>query len=377
MIRILMLTTNSSLMDGINRHILTISTALNSKENFEVAVCIVNPRGDLNEALEVQGVKTYSLNAANGHDWHILKNYYRVIKTYQPDIVHIHVMAIMERIISSLFFRRIKYVSTVHGISDKVERVSVRMRVESVLKKIFPTHLAAICFISDGVRRALSITYPSIYSEVIYNALPFKSITPSKFQLHQLLNLPVTTPIIGTSCRIANVKNPEAFTKVMCKVLANISTAHAVIIGDGIENLKNICNEIIRKHKVEDRFHWLGYRRDAPQLVQDLNCFVMTSINEGLPTSLLECMALKTPIAFLEGGGGLQDLAQYNKTEGPIAITAAPNHIGEFADKIAMLIQNPDMAQDYTERAYAIGKKYFSIDSVSDKLVHLYIKVLA
>lgn len=371
-----MLTTNSSLMDGINRHILTISTALNSNENFKVAVCTVNPKGELNEAFEKQGVKTYSLNASNGHDWHILGSYYRVIKTYQPDIVHIHVMAIMERIISSLFFRRIKYVLTIHGISDKVERVPVRMRVESILKKIFSIHLAAICFISDGVRRALSITYPSIYSEVIYNALPFKSIVPSKFQLYQLLNLPVTTPIIGTSCRIANVKNPEAFTKVMCKVLTNIPMAHAVIIGDGDENLKKRCNEIIRQYKVEDRFHWLGYRQDAPQLVQDLNCFVMTSVWEGLPTSLLECMALKTPIAFLEGEGGLQDLTQYNKTEGPIGVTAAPGNIEEFADKITLLIQNPTMAREYAERAYVVGKKYFDIESIADKLAKLYTKVV-
>lgn len=377
MIRILMLTTNSSLMDGINRHILAISTALNSKDDFEVAVCIVNPRGELNDALEEQGVKAYSLNAANGHDWHILKSYYRVIKTYQPDIVHIHVMAIMERIISSLFFRRIKYVSTVHGIRDKVEHVSVRMRFESAVKKFFPTHSTAICFISDGVRRALSMTYPSIYSEVIYNALPFKSITPSRFQLHQLLNLLVTTPIIGTSCRIANVKNPEAFTKVMCKVLTNIPESHAVIIGDGDEDLKKKCNEIVRQYKVENRFHWLGYRRDAPQLVQDLNCFVMTSICEGLPTSLLECMAIKTPIAFLEGEGGLQDLAQYNKMEGPIGVTAAPGNIEEFANKITKLIQDPALARQYAERAYVVGKKYFDIESVANKLAQLYIKVLS
>lgn len=374
MIKILMLTTNSSLMDGINRHILTISTALNSKENLEVVVCTVNPKGELNEALEKHGIKTYSLNAANGHDWHILKSFYRVIKTYQPDIVHIHVMAIMERIISSLFFRRINYVLTMHGISDKVEHISLRMRFESILQHLFSIYYTAICFISNGVKQMLSM--PSTYSEVIYNALPFKSLPSPEFQLQHLLNLPLSTPIIGTSCRIANVKNPEAFTRVMCKVLTNIPEVHAVIIGDGDENLKKICNEIVRQYKVGDRFHWLGYRQDAPQLVQDLNCFVMTSISEGLPTSLLECMALKTPIAFLEGEGGLQDLAQYNETEGPIGVTAAPGNIEEFADKITLLIQNPTMAREYAERAYVVGKKYFDIESVADKLAKLYIKVV-
>ena len=102
----------------------------------------------------------------------------------------------------------------------------------------------------------------------------------------------------------------------------------------------------------------------------------MTSIWEGLPTSLLECMAIKTPIAFLEGAGGLQDLVQYNKMEGPIGVTAVPGNIEEFANKITKLIQDPVMARQYAERAYVVGKKYFDIESVADKLVQLYIKIL-
>lgn len=376
MIKILMLTTSSSLMDGINRHILAISTTLNSNENFKVAVCTINPKGELHNALELQGVKTYSLNATNGHDLHLLKSYYQVIQNYQPDIIHIHVMAIMERIISSLFFKKIKYIITIHGISDKIDHITLRMRVESILKHLFPIHLAAICFISNGVRQTLIKKYPSVYTEVIYNALSFKTIPTPTYQLKMLLNVTKTTPIIGTACRIADQKNPLVFTEVMCKVLNNLSTVHAVVIGDGNDNIKKKCNEIILQYKVNDRFHWLGYRQNAPQLVQDLNCFIMTSFWEGLPTSLLECMALKTPIAFLEGEGGLQDLKQYNKLEGPIGIIGKANDIEEFANNITTLIQNPIMAQEYANRAYTVGKKYFDINSVVNKLIQLYGKIL-
>ena len=162
-------------------------------------------------------------------------------------------MAIMERIISSLFFRKIKHVLTIHGIGDKVEHISLRMRVESMVQRFFPISYSAICFISNGVKQMLST--PSTYSEVIYNALPFKAYPSPEFQLHHLLNLPLSTPIIGTACRIADQKNPLAFTDVMCKVLINMPLAHAVIIGDGNENLKKKCKEIISFYKVEERFH--------------------------------------------------------------------------------------------------------------------------
>ena len=41
--RILMLTTNASLQDGINRHILSVAPALNARGGVEVAVCTVMP----------------------------------------------------------------------------------------------------------------------------------------------------------------------------------------------------------------------------------------------------------------------------------------------------------------------------------------------
>ena len=89
-----MLTTNSSLMDGINRHILTIAINLSKISNIEVAVCTVFPKGDLNKELAKNNIKTFSLDAKNGHELKIIPAYYKIIKSYAPDIIHIHVMSI-------------------------------------------------------------------------------------------------------------------------------------------------------------------------------------------------------------------------------------------------------------------------------------------
>ena len=44
--KILMLTTNSSLMDGIHRHILAIASYVNRLGGCEVAVCTAFPRAE-------------------------------------------------------------------------------------------------------------------------------------------------------------------------------------------------------------------------------------------------------------------------------------------------------------------------------------------
>ena len=83
--RVLMTTVNSSLLDGINRHILSIASALNGYNGIEVIVCTTHPRGELHIELEKAGVKTVSLNAPHGHSLKILWRILRI--PIPPEIV--------------------------------------------------------------------------------------------------------------------------------------------------------------------------------------------------------------------------------------------------------------------------------------------------
>lgn len=371
-----MLTTNSSLMDGINRHILTLAPVLNKMSSIEVAVCTVMPSGDLNVLLEGNGVQCYSLDCPHGHDWHIIPRFFRVVTKFRPSVIHVHVLAMMEKILCATIFRKKKYVCTVHGISDKVEHYTMRIRLETLLDKLFHVPYSATCYVSEGVRKTLALqTQRTVNSCVIYNPIKFSEVESSTYALHQLIGVDMSVPIIGTSCRIAYVKNPQLFTEVMCKVLMADDAVHAVVMGDGDKEMIEECRKVVGRYGVDNRFHWLGYRKDAPILVRNLSCFVMTSRSEGLPTSLLECMATKTPFAFLKGTGGLIDIAQLNEHEGVFAVTADYGEWEKLADGIIKLVHDAKQSQTYANRAYDVGKKYFSVEQVAGKLAELYKRI--
>ncbi len=374
--KILMLTTNSSLMDGINRHILTVASAVNKYPDCEVAVCTVFPKAELTEALVQEGVKTFALDAKNGHDKKILASFHRVMRDYNPDIVHAHVMAFYERMLLSTFYRSKKYVVTIHGIKDQVERESFRTVLNRWLDAIFYIRFDAICYISNGVRQHLlkGKEQKGIYT--VYNPLHFKQVVEKGNSLQKLIGVPEGTPIIGTSCRFARVKQPELFTKVMCRVLQMNQQAQAVVFGDGDMNLKNTLKSIVDEYNVSERFHFLGYRRDAPELVRDLSCFVMTSISEGLPTSILEAMASKTPFAMMEGDGGLKDIEELNCSEGPIGVVVPAGDIEAQARGICNLINNSEYAQGLADNAFEVGRRHFDVESVCSKLHGVYVKVI-
>lgn len=371
-----MLTTNSSLMDGINRHILSVAPVLNKREDLEVAVCTVMPHAELAEALEQGGVKVYSLFAKSGHDFMIFGRFYKVMRLFRPDIVHIHVLALFCRMVLSLCFRHLQFVSTVHGISDEVAHVTGRMRIERLLTRLFPLTDDATCVVSDGVREYLYGSQDQSHIFTVYNPIGFPHVSEKPHQLHSLLHLSDETPIIGTSCRFAQVKNPRLFTEVMCRVLQLRADVHAVVMGDGEPSLKNELYAMVHSNGVEDRFHWLGYRLDAPQLVRDLNCFILTSTTEGLPTSLLEAMASQVPFAMMEGMGGLKDIARLNEDEGPLGIVVPRGDVDLMVKRVAALVSDASMQKALATRAYQVAKQHFEVGSICTLLHSIYTRIL-
>ena len=371
--RVLMTTTSSSLMDGINRHILTIATALH-KRGVDVAVCITRPGGELADALCENGVKAYSLNAASGHDFRILWRLDRIMKEFKPDICHIHVLPFMGKVLFSTKYKKLKYVVTVHGTGDPITQMTLRIRMEVFLDKVFSLKFSEYCCVSEGVSQFLEENYGR-KGVVIYNPIEFGARKHESGVLHDLLHLETTVMLIGTACRFVEQKNPVAFMEVFCRVLSENENIHAVLMGDGDESFKAAMLEVQGRYDCGDRIHWLGYRSDAARLVGDLDCFVMTSHWEGLPTTLLEAIAVKTPIAFLRGGGGLLDFAGMYETHGPIGIVADAGDVKTLSDKIRSMLSDTGYRRRISENAWNVGARFFDVGRVVEKLIGVYERV--
>lgn len=371
-----MLVVDTTLMDGIDRHIATISLGLKQQfKDCDVAVCTVFPYGDVNKLLEASGVQTFSLNCTSGHDWKIIPRFYKIVKEYRPDVIHSHVMALFVRIVLSLFFRNIHYVQTIHGLKDRWRVASFRQMIEYSITKIFSIPISATCVVSRGLRESLVCLNRTKNVHIVYNPIDFKGEVVRKYQLHKIIGVSKQTPIIGTACRLALVKDPFSFTKVMCEVLRQNKDVHAVVLGDGEDNIKKDLCDLVFEYGVSERFHWLGYRGDAVQLLRDFNCFVMTSVSEGLPTTILEAMANFVPFAMFEGLGGLKDIMTIDKEEGPIGLVIPNRDIPRMVSEICNLLRDTDLQQRIAIRSNNIGRKYFDVDSVVKQLHNIYSQV--
>lgn len=378
--KILMLVTGNSLQDGVNRHVLAVAPAVNDVADCEVAVCTISEPGAFTDALEKAGVRTFALGCPHGHDLRLLPRFGRVMRTFRPDVVHAHNYALALRLSMSLFHRRTPVVATCHGITDLDSgvrsKVTLRDRLDALVGRLLPGQSCGTIFISRGVRQF----YGDTTSPVIYNPMRFAAeaaARPRPTALHAELGLAAGVPLVGTACRVSPPKKPLAFTAVLCDVLRAVPSAHAVVCGTSADaRLMQTLRDRVAAAGVTERFHWLGYRPDAPRVTAELDCFVMTSATEGLPTALLEAMSVCTPVAFLRGKGGLIDLDELNAREGPFAAVADADDLGGLARQVVDLLGDAAKARAFAARAFDVGSRAFSLEAARDALVAAYRRTL-
>ena len=372
--KVLMVTGNGRLLDGINRHVLMVAGGLQAR-GVEVAVCTVAAHGELADALEAKGIRVFALGCETGHDWRLIGRFWKVMREFRPDVVHGHMSAFFASVVIKFVFPRTPVVETVHTIRGPAQRVHPLGRTAKWwwLRRVLPRKRRSI-FVSQGLLEHAGSPANGV---VIYNPMDFEVPKGQGENLRAVLGVPEGTPVIGTACRIAREKAPAAFTRVMCAVLRERADVHAVVMGAGLQNLEEEMRAIIAASGVGERFHLLGYRADAPILIGDLDCFVMTSVTEGMPTALLEAVRAKVPIAFMEGKGGQVDLMRLNAAEGPLAMVASQGDEAALARGIVDTLADPEAAKARAERAYEAAKKRYSIELAAEALEALYRRVVA
>lgn len=100
---------------------------------------------------------------------------------------------------------------------------------------------------------------------------------------------------------------------------------HFVLVGTGMTS--PAISRLIRRSPYRDRFHVLGYRDDAPQILAASDVSVLPSLRrEGLPRSVIESMAYRVP-AIVSDAGGSPELVEHERS-GLVVPAGNPEALG-------------------------------------------------
>ncbi|MCG2431690.1 glycosyltransferase family 4 protein [Aequorivita xiaoshiensis] len=158
--------------------------------------------------------------------------------------------------------------------------------------------------------------------------------------------------IIGAG-RISGVKQFNHLIEAWSLIADKFPDWQVKIFGDGDVQLSKELTEQIRKDNIP-RIKLMGATTQLTAEMQKASIFAMTSANECFPMVLLEAQSVGLPIISYDCPNGPRNIIQNNRN----GILIKDQCINEFADKLTLLIENPEVRRDFGHRAKNSVYKY-------------------
>ena len=203
---------------------------------------------------------------------------------------------------------------------------------------------------------------PNAKIRVVQNGISLcRFSVPADPSLRAALNEGKDRPIVFTPARLHKQKGHV----YLLEAAACVPDAVFVLAGDGPE--RSSLQELSRKLGIADRVRFLGQRQDIPQLLACCDMFVLPSLYEGLPLSVLEAMAAGKPVIATAIGGTNEAVLH-----GVTGLLVPPANPTALAAAVRTLLANEPTATCLAEAGKTRVTREFSSDAMIRGVIHVY-----
>ena len=295
-----------------------------------------------------------------------LPRFVRELRAERPDVFHAHLngpLACKDGLIAAALARVPAVVATAQLFMNLPLR-----RFVYAQQRFVATVVDRYIAVSHEVAARLGQTFriPATKIKVIHNGVPLPPYNrPANTALRAALTGSTEKPIVLTAARLAGQKG----LSYLLKAAALVPEAMFVLAGEGPEraNLEAQAAEL----GLNKRVLFLGHRHDVPDLLACCDLFVLPSLFEGLPLSILEAMAANKPVVASAIDGNDEAILH-----GETGLLVPPADPVALAAAIQTVLSDPDFAG----RLAAAGKtrvhEYFSAEAMIRQVTHTYEEIL-
>ena len=175
--------------------------------------------------------------------------------------------------------------------------------------------------------------------------------------------------IVGAIGRLAREKGFDILLHSIGSLRDRGLPVKLVIIGAGYERAE--LEQTAVRYGLTDRVLFAGYRRNAHSYLGMFDVFVLSSLTEGLPISLLEAMRARVPIVATSVGAIPEVLRG-----GEGGMLVAPRDPNGLAHAVERLYQKRDLGQGLADIAARILRERYSSSAMAESYREIYEEVL-
>jgi len=340
---------------GQERVVVDLAKAFHEKGHRSL-VCTTLFRGELAEELESYGIPFKCLDLKKSYDPRALLPVIYYLKDNKVDavITHGNSGCLIPRI-SAILSKIPAFIHVEHNVSDYKKIYHI------IINKILTKFTDNIVCVSECAKHSLLKVEKTDPDKVV--VIP-NGLNIDRFSFIEKKPEKNRTKKVGIVARFYEQKGHIYFVEAATKVVKAYNNVEFIFVGDGY--LKPIIEQIAREYGIEKYCNFLGVRYDVAELLQTFDIFVLSSLWEGLPISLLEAQYLGVA-SVVTNVGGVPEVIQ----DGHNGLLVPPKDSNALASAIIKVLTNDNLRNDLSQNGQNVFAKKFTVEKMANAYLNL------
>lgn len=332
---------------------------------------VIKGSGWVEDQLKRRGVTYYIVKPQGFLSIKYYIQLFKLIRKNNTHLIHAHLLGSTLTYSILSFFLRIPVIATLHGRVD----VNPNERFVAIKNRIMKYGVSRLIAVSRDLASYIAGRglFKQSNIQVIYNGIDeLRYGKNSSKALRESLHIGDDAVLVGSLGNVRPAKNYELLIATAANLIHQQKlNIHFVIAGHKKPDLMKKLEELMQKHAVTDRMHFIGFHEDTANYLGQLDFFVLSSSSEGFSIATIEAMASGLPVVATRCGGPEEILEQ-----GVTGLLVAIDNAQALADELLRLIERPVDAQRLAAAGKAHAISVFSFASMVDAYRKVYAQYL-
>ena len=347
---------------GQNQALLTV---MGLRHRGHRTVLVAHPDGELARRAS-EGHDLIRLAPSSELDFAAAFKLSRVVRELAPDVIHAHdphAVSMAAMALSTIQNGRRPALLIARRVDFRLKRNAFsRWKYKQVDAAICSSEAIRRMIIEDGLDADRAFTvYEGVQVEAIASQEPA--------DVHKALWLPPGAPVVGNIAALVAHKGQRYLIDAAPAIVRARPDTQILIFGEG--ELRPALQRQIRSLGLDHHVKLVGFRPDILSLLGGLDLFVMSSLTEGLGTSILDAMAAARAVVATTAGG-IPEVVVHGET----GLLVPPGHAAPLADAIIALVGDPARRTAMGQAGLARVREHFTVDRMVDETLAVYAHVV-
>jgi glycosyltransferase involved in cell wall biosynthesis len=321
------------------------------------------PNVEFYERARRRGLSVRMVHCKGRADWRAVRQIEEYIQEDSVDLVHTHgYKADLYGYLAAWRCHK-PVVATCHNWVGGTAALGIYNHLDRMALKKFN----ALAAVSDAVaQRLLAFGVPAEKIKTVANGIDVTAFE----RAHPLPLLKAEgSTVVGVVARLDLQKGFEYLLRAARELCKTFPDLKIVIAGEGPD--RNAIEEIIEQYGLQSSVVLAGQQSNMPAVYAAMDIFVLPSLNEGLPMTVLEAMAASKPVIATRVGA-IPSVIR----DGENGLLVAPKDSEGLRNAVASLLNDPERRRRLGDQAHTWVSQNYTSEAMALKYREMYEEVL-